>query len=129
MQPGMPDLSQIVLRAQQLQADMERAQASLADAEVTGTAGGGLVTAVLSGDGKLKAVRFDPSVVDPEDTETLGDLVVAAVRDAHRAAEELSQQIMGAATNGLADSLDLSSFGLPGLSGPGSIPALPGDQD
>lgn len=117
MQPGMPDLSQIVLRAQQLQADMERAQASLADTEVTGSAGGGLVTAVLTGSGELRAVHIDPSVVDPQDTETLGDLVVAAVRDARRAAEELAQQLMGQATHGLSDSIP----GLlpPGLGGPG----------
>lgn len=120
MQPGMPDLSQIVLRAQQLQADMERAQAALADTEVTGSAGGGLVTATLTGSGELRAVHFDPSVVDPQDTETLGDLVVAAVRDARRAAEELAQQKMAAATRGLSDSL-------PGLSGLG-IPGLPADE-
>ncbi len=105
MQPGMPDLTQIVLKAQQMQAEMEQAQQSLADAEVTGTAGGGLVSAVISGDGELQAVRIDPSVIDPDDAETLGDLIVAAVRDAQRAAGELNQATMGAITGGLAESL------------------------
>ena len=53
MMPGMPDLSQILLQAQQMQAEMERAQASLAEAEVTGSASGGLVTAVVNGSGDL----------------------------------------------------------------------------
>ena len=121
MQPGMPDLTQIVLRAQQMQADMERAQADLASAEVTGSAGSGLVTAVISGDGQLRAVRIDPSVVDPDDVETLGDLVVAAVRDAQRRVTELSTRAMGSVTGGLTDAL--GGFGFPGLP---EMPGLPG---
>ena len=84
MMPGMPDLGQIVLQAQQMQAEMERAQASLAESEVTGSAGGGLVTAVVNGSGDLLRLRIDPSVVDPADIETLEDLIVAAVHDARR---------------------------------------------
>jgi len=122
MQPGMPNLQQIVLQAQQMQAEMERAQESLAAAEVTGTAGGGLVTAVVAGGGELRRIRIDPSVVDPADVETLEDLVVAAVHDARRAAEELVSDTIGSVAGGLAGSLDLSSLdlstlGLPGLGG------------
>ena len=119
MMPGMPDLTQIVLKAQQMQAEMERAQASLAQTEVTGSAGGGLVTAVVAGGGELRSIRIDPSVVDPADVETLEDLVVAAVHDARRAAEELATSTMGTVAGGLAGSLDLSSLGLPGMSFPG----------
>jgi len=117
--PGMPDLTQIVLKAQQMQAEMERAQASLAQTEVTGSAGGGLVTAVVAGGGELLSIRIDPSVVDPADVETLEDLVVAAVHDARRAADELASSTMGNVAGGLAESLDLSSLGLPGMSFPG----------
>ena len=117
MQPGMPNLQQIVLQAQQMQAEMERAQESLAAAEVTGTAGGGLVTAVVAGGGELRRIRIDPSVVDPADVETLEDLVVAAVHDARRAAEELVSDTIGSVAGGLAGSLDLSTLGLPGLGG------------
>ena len=119
MMPGMPDLTQIVLKAQQMQAEMERAQASLAQTEVTGSAGGGLVTAVVAGGGELRSIRIDPSVVDPADVETLEDLVVAAVHDARRAAEQLATSTMGTVAGGLAESLDLSSLGLPGMSFPG----------
>ena len=119
MMPGMPDLTQIVLKAQQMQAEMERAQASLAHTEVTGSAGGGLVTAVLDGAGELRSINIDPSVVDPADVETLEDLVVAAVHDARRAAEALATSTMGTVAGGLAGSLDLSSLGLPGLNFPG----------
>jgi len=127
MMPGMPDLTQIVLKAQQMQAEMERAQASLAQTEVTGSAGGGLVTAVVAGGGELRSIRIDPSVVDPADVETLEDLVVAAVHDARRAAEQLASSAMG----DVAGSLDLSSLGLPGMSFPGfGGPALDdGDDD
>ena len=120
MMPGMPDLTQIVLKAQQMQAEMERAQASLAQAEVTGTASGGLVTAVVSGGGDLLRIRIDPSVVDPSDVETLEDLVVAAVHDARRSAEDIASAAMGSVAGGLAGSLDLSSMGL------GGFPGMPG---
>lgn len=120
MMPGMPDLTQIVLKAQQMQAEMERAQSSLAHAEVSGTASGGLVTAVVSGSGDLLRIRIDPSVVDAADVETLEDLVVAAVHDARRAAEDMASAAMGSVAGGLAGSLDLSSMGL------GGFPGLPG---
>jgi DNA-binding YbaB/EbfC family protein len=115
MMPGMPDLTQIVLQAQQMQASMERAQASLAEAEVTGSAGNGLVTAVVNGSGDLLRIRIDPSIVDPADVETLEDLVTAAVHDARRAAEDVASKAMGSVAGGL----DLSAMGLGGLGLPG----------
>ena len=124
--PGMPNLQNIILQAQQMQNEMQRAQESLADAEVTGSAGSGLVTVVVAGGGELKSVRIDPSVVDPSDVPMLEDLIVAAVADARRQAEELASTTMNAVAGGLAGSLDLSSLGLPGLGGiPGFGPPAP----
>ena len=115
MQPGTPDLGMIVRKAQEMQANLQRAQADLADAEVVGTSGGGLVTATVTGSGELKALTLDPSVIDPADAETLADLVVAAVRDANRAAKVLSEETMGAVTGGMAS-----------LAGGLGLPPLPG---
>lgn len=115
MMPGMPDLGQILQQAQQMQAEMERAQASLAQAEVTGSASGGLVTVVVNGGGDLLRIKIDPSVVDPSDIETLEDLIVAAVHDARRSAETIANSAMSS----VAGSLDLSSMGLPGMGLPG----------
>src|SRR5690349_17631633 len=106
MMPGMPDLGQLLQQAQQMQAEMERAQASLAESEVTGSAGSGLVTVVVNGSGDLLRLRIDPSVVDPADIETLEDLIVAAVHDARRSAEAIASTAM----NSVAGSLDLSSM-------------------
>jgi DNA-binding YbaB/EbfC family protein len=130
MLPGMPDFSQILIQAQQMQAEMERAQASLSEQEVTGTAGGGMVTAVLNGGGDLLRLSIDPSVVDPTDVETLEDLVVAAVHDARRVAQEIANDTMGGVASGLAGSLDLSSMGLslPGF-GPADEEDEPDDED
>jgi len=126
MMPGMPDLSVILQQAQQMQAEMERAQASLAEAEVTGSAGSGLVTATVNGSGDLLRLHIDQSVVDPADVETLEDLVIAAVHDARRAAEGVASSAMGSVAGGL----DLSSLGLPGLGFPGfGAPALDDDDD
>ena len=102
MMPGVPNLQAILQQAQQMQADMAQAQAELALAEVVGHAGGGLVAATVSGDGQLKALVIDPSVVDPTDVETLADLIIAAVRDAGRAAAELAGQTIGSVTGGMA---------------------------
>jgi DNA-binding YbaB/EbfC family protein len=122
MQPGMPDLSQIMLKAQQMQDAVERAKESLGETEVSGSAGGGLVTAVVSGDGDLKSVTISPDAVDPEDLETLGDLVVAAVRDASRQAKAMGEQLLAQATGGF----DLESLGLGGFPGMPEPPAPPG---
>lgn len=114
MRPGgQPNMQQILQQAQKMQQQLMAAQQELAEAEVTGTAGGGLVSAVVSGSGELKSLTIDPKVVDPEDTETLADLVVAAVRDAHTKAHQLAAQKMGPLAGG--GGLDLGSLGLPGF--------------
>ena len=104
--PPQPDMQQLMKQAQQMQQQLMAAQAELADLEVEGQAGGGLVKATMTGSGELRSVTIDPSVVDPDDLETLQDLVVAAVRDAARAAADLTQDKMGPLAGGL---------GLPGF--------------
>ena len=103
-------MQQLMKQAQKMQQQLAAAQAELAEAEVTGTAGGGLVSATMTGSGELVALTISPEAVDPDDVETLQDLVVAAVRDASRAANELAATTMGPVTGGLGGGL-----GLPGL--------------
>jgi hypothetical protein len=144
------DMQQLFAAAQQMQEQLMNAQQALADAEVTGTAGGGLVKATVNGQGELLDLSIQPAAVDTDDAEetarTIADLVLAAVRDAYRAAEDLQQQQMGpfaAAMQGggmpgmpgmpggggldLPGGLDLSSLG---LGGPGpETPQTPHRQD
>lgn len=102
MQPGgQPDMQQLLEQAQQMQEQMETAQNELAATEVTGSAGGGLVTATVSGSGELKSLTIAREAVDPDDTETLADLVVAAVRAANDQAQDLVAEKMGTLTGGL----------------------------
>ena len=81
MQAGGLDMGALLQSAQAMQAEMARAQTSLGDARATGSAGGGLVRAEVDGNGQLVGLTIDPSVVDPDDVDTLADLVIAAVRD------------------------------------------------
>jgi DNA-binding YbaB/EbfC family protein len=106
-----PDQMKMLQKVQQMQADMEATQAALAAEVVEGSAGGGMVKVTVSGSGEVQRVSIDPSVVDPEDIETLEDLVVAAVADGLRRAAELQSTRLGAVTGGL----DLGSLGLGGL--------------
>ena len=127
MEPQM-DMQQLFAAAQQMQEQLMSAQQALADAEVTGTAGGGLVKVTVNGQGELMDLSIAAAAVDPDDPEetarTIADLVLAAVRDAYRSAEDLQQQQMGpfaAAMQGgggmpgglnLPGGLDLSGLGI-----------------
>ncbi len=84
-----------------MQQQVVAAQAELAEAEVTGTAGGGLVTVTMRGSGEIVAVKIDPKVVDPEDVETLEDLVLAALHAASQAVREVTEEKMGPLASGL----------------------------
>jgi DNA-binding YbaB/EbfC family protein len=86
---------------QEMQRKMADAQEQLAHETVEASAGGGMVTAVVSGDLELKEVRIKPEAVDPDDVEMLQDLVTAAVNEALRSAQDLAQQRMGGATAGM----------------------------
>ena len=103
-------MQQLMKQAQKMQQQLAAAQAELADAEVTGTAGGGLVRATMTGSGELTALTISPEAVDPDDVETLQDLVVAALRDAQRAVNELAAATMGPVTGGLGGGLGLPGF-------------------
>ncbi|MEU8921173.1 YbaB/EbfC family nucleoid-associated protein [Kitasatospora sp. NPDC048545] len=105
---GQPNMQQLLKQAQKMQQDLAKAQQELADTKVNGTAGGGLVEATVTGAGELVALTIAPAAVDPEDTETLADLILAAVRDATQTAQKLQADRMGPLTQGLGG-------GIPGL--------------
>jgi len=103
--PGQPDMTQIMKQAQQMLA----AQEELTAAQITGTAGGGLVKATVSGAGELQDLVIDPKAIDPDDAETLADLIIAAIHDATQAAQRLQQEKMGPLAGALG------GLGLPGM--------------
>ncbi|MEU3030891.1 YbaB/EbfC family nucleoid-associated protein [Streptomyces incarnatus] len=107
---GQPNMQQLLQQAQQMQQDLQRAQEELANTEVDGQAGGGLVRATVTGAGELRGLQIDPKAVDPEDTETLADLIVAAVQAANENAQALQQQKLGPLAQGLG-----GGSGIPGL--------------
>ncbi len=125
---GQMDMQQLLAAAQQMQDQLMNAQRELADAEVEGTAGGGLVTARVNGQGDLVDLTISPAVIDArepaETAETVADLVLAAVRDAYRAAAELQQEKMGPLAAGLGGLG--AGVGLPDLGGLPDLPGLPG---
>jgi DNA-binding YbaB/EbfC family protein len=113
VQPGQPDLQMIMQQAQKMQEQLIAAQAELAAAEVTGQAGNGLVQVTMTASGDVRAVRIDPKVVDPDDVDTLQDLVVGALQDAARAAQQLQAEKMGPLAGGLGGGG--GGLGLPGF--------------
>ena len=113
MQPGQPDLQMIMQQAQKMQEQLIAAQAELASAEVTGQAGNGLVQVTMTAAGDVRGVRIDPKVVDPDDVDTLQDLVVGALHDAARAAQQLQAEKMGPLAGGLGGGG--GGLGLPGF--------------
>ena len=99
---GAPGNMQAMLRqAQKMQEDAQRIQEELEQTEYSATAGGGAVSATVNGKHTLTALTIQPDVVDPEDTEMLADLVMAAVNEAHRAAAKDAEDKMGAVTGGM----------------------------
>ncbi len=108
MRPGgQPNLQQLMQQAQKMQQQVVAAQAELAETTVTGTAGGGLVTVTMSGTGEVTAVKIDPAAVDPEDVETLEDLVLAAFHNAAQEVRQLAEDKMGPLASGLGGGLGL----------------------
>jgi nucleoid-associated protein EbfC len=105
--PNQKQLNQMMQQVQKMQADMAAAQDALAAETVEGSAGGGKVTAVVTGTGELRSISIAPDVVDADDVEMLEDLVVAAVSEGLRLAQEKQQERMGGAVGGL----DLGGMG------------------
>jgi hypothetical protein len=101
-------------QVQKMQADMARAQEEIAAAEVQASSGGGMVTVTMTGALEVKSVRIEPGAIDPDDPDLLSDLVMAAVNEALRGAQQLAADRMGQATGGL-DLGALGGLGLPGL--------------
>ncbi len=98
----MKDLMGMMKQAQQLQARMQQMQDELSAAEVEGRSGGGLVTLTLDGKGQIKRVKIDPSLMRPDETEILEDLILAAGHDAKNKVETLMADKMKEATGGIA---------------------------
>jgi DNA-binding YbaB/EbfC family protein len=92
---GIQDLQAALAKAAQMQQALVEAQRKIAETEATGQAGGGLVEATLNGNGQVVSVRIDPQVVDPNDVETLQDLVVGALQDAAQNMRETVKAILG----------------------------------
>ncbi|HVM18623.1 MAG TPA: YbaB/EbfC family nucleoid-associated protein [Egibacteraceae bacterium] len=95
-------MNQMMKQAQAMQRKLLQAQEQLAAQEVTGSAGGGMVTAVVNGSGtEVKSISVNPDAVDPDDVEMLQDMVVAAVNEALRSAKDLETETMGGVAGGL----------------------------
>jgi len=94
-------MSALLAQAQQMQQRLLEAQQQLANAEVHGEAGGGLVKVVVKGSGEVVGVRIDPKVVDPEDIETLQDLIVGAMSDASKQVTRMAQERLGSLAGGM----------------------------
>ena len=90
---GMANLQRMALQMQQ---EMERVQAELAETKVEGSSGGGVVRALVTGKQELVSITIDPSAVDPDDVEMLEDLVTAAVNEALESSRRMAEQKMGA---------------------------------
>ncbi len=108
---GGLDMGALMKQAQQMQADMAKAQEELKDEIVDASAGGGMVKVKVSGDLVVQEIVIDPDAVDPEDVEMLQDMVLAAVNEAIRAAQERAESKMG----GIAGGLGGGGLGLPGM--------------
>lgn len=97
----MKNLGQMMKQAQEMQGKMEAMQEQLASTEVTGQSGAGMVTVTMTAKGEMRALKIDPSLVDPADTEVMEDLIIAACNDARGKAEVLMQEEMGKLTGGM----------------------------
>src|SRR5436190_19216332 len=110
-QGGGFDMNSMMKQVQQMQAEMQQAQEKLKDEVVEASAGGGMVKAKMSGDLRLLELTIDPEAIDPEDAELLQDMVLAAVNEAIRSAQELATSKLG----GIAGAGGLGGLGLPGV--------------
>jgi nucleoid-associated protein EbfC len=103
------DVNKMMQQVQQMQAEMLKAQEELANERVEASVGGGMVTVTASGAGEIVGIKISPEAIDPEDPETLEDLVLAGVNQALSNAQNLAQSKLGDVSGGL------KGLGLPGL--------------
>lgn len=104
-----PTGGNMMKKLQEMQSNMETLQAELAEAEYSASAGGGAIDVTVNGSHEIKVIHIKPEVVDPEDTEMLEDLLLAALNEAMRKADETAEREMGKITGGLS--------GIPGMGG------------
>ena len=104
------DMNQLFQQVGQMQEQMQKAQAELANETVEATAGGGMVTVIANGSGEIKEIKIDPKAIDPNDPEMLEDMILAAVNEASRSAQSLMESKLGGLAGGA-----LGGLGLPGL--------------
>ena len=111
------DLNALMKQAQQMQAEMAEAQEKLKEETVDASSGGGMVKVKMSGDLRLLEIAIDPEAIDPEDAELLQDMVLAAVNEAIRAAQDLAASKMGGVSGlgGAGGAGGLGGLGLPGM--------------
>jgi hypothetical protein len=108
MMKGFANMGNLMKQAKKLQEELERKQAEIAEMKVEASSGGGMVTATVNGRGELLNLAIEREVVDPNDVEMLVDLVVAAVQEAQKSAQERSAELLGPLAQGM---------NLPGLPG------------
>jgi nucleoid-associated protein EbfC len=109
--PQPPNMNKMLQQVQKMQQDMVAAQEQLKNETVEASAGGGMVKVVVSGDLEVKSITISADAIDPDDPELLQDMVLAAVNEGLRSAQELAANKMGGLTGGL----DLGGLGLPGF--------------
>ena len=109
--PQPPNMNKMLQQVQKMQQDMVAAQEQLKNETVEASAGGGMVKVVVSGDLEVKSITIAPDAIDPDDPDLLQDMVLAAVNEGLRSAQELAANKMGGLTGGL----DLGGLGLPGF--------------
>ena len=109
--PQPPNMNKMLAQVQKMQQDMVAAQEQLKNETVEASAGGGMVKVVVSGDLEVKSITISADAIDPDDPELLQDMVLAAVNEGLRSAQELAANKMGGLTGGL----DLGGLGLPGF--------------
>jgi nucleoid-associated protein EbfC len=118
--PQPPNLQNMLRQAQEMMAAQQEAQEALKAERVEASAGGGMVKIVMTGDLRLESIAIDPDAVDPEDVEMLQDMVVAAVNEAVRSAQELQESKLGGAGEGFDPMSALDALGMGGMGGMGA---------
>jgi nucleoid-associated protein EbfC len=127
--PQPPNLQAMLRQAQEMMAAQQEAQEALKAERVEASSGGGMVKVVMTGDLHLESITIDPDAVDPEDVEMLQDMVVAAVNEATRSAQEMQESKLGGLGEGFDPMSALDALGMGGLGGgpgaggpPGGLP-------
>ncbi len=98
---GPGNMNSMIKQAQKMQADAQALQEELEEREYTGTSGGGMVEVVVTGNHQVKSIKINPEAVDPDDVEMLQDMIVAAVNEAEKTADDTAGEEMGKITGGL----------------------------